>query len=105
MLVRADRGVRVSAKMVSDLPKLTTWPENLVIATPEELHSESAVKISKASRRVGRRKAARRVLTSHSSRLLQNHGSCITSISRDQVTTFGCLLGDLPAESASCRPF
>jgi hypothetical protein len=48
MRVEADGGIRVSAKTVGDLRKVTTWPENLVITTPQERHPESVVKISKA---------------------------------------------------------
>jgi hypothetical protein len=29
--------------------KVTAWPENLVITTPQERHSESAIRISKAT--------------------------------------------------------
>jgi hypothetical protein len=47
MRIETERGVGVSAKTVGDLRKLTTWPENLVITTPQERHVESAVKISK----------------------------------------------------------
>jgi hypothetical protein len=39
----------VSAKTVGELRKITSWPENLVITTPQERHSESVVKVSKAS--------------------------------------------------------
>jgi hypothetical protein len=49
MRVETERGVGVSAKTVGDLRKLTTWPENLVITTPQEHHPGSAVKISKAA--------------------------------------------------------
>jgi hypothetical protein len=48
MRVETERGVGVSAKSIGDLRKLTTWPENLVITTPQQRHAESAVKISKA---------------------------------------------------------
>jgi hypothetical protein len=48
MRVEADRGIVVSAKTVGDLRKLTTWPENLVITTPQERQPDSVVKISKA---------------------------------------------------------
>jgi hypothetical protein len=48
MRVEADRGIVVSARTVRDLRKLTTWPENLVITTPQERHPESVLKISKA---------------------------------------------------------
>ena len=49
MRVEVDREIGVSAQTVSDLRKVTTWPENLVITTPQERHPESAVKISKVT--------------------------------------------------------
>ena len=49
MQVEVDPGVGVSAKTVGELRKATAWPENLVIATPQEHYPESAVKVSKAS--------------------------------------------------------
>jgi hypothetical protein len=49
MRVEADPDIGVSAKTVGELRKVTTWPENLVITTPQEHHPESAVKVSKAS--------------------------------------------------------
>ena len=49
MPVEADPDIGVSAKTVGELRKVTAWPENLVIATPQEHHPESAVKVSKAS--------------------------------------------------------
>ena len=49
MRVEADPGIGVSAKSVGELRKVTAWPENLVIITPQEQHRESAVKVSKAS--------------------------------------------------------
>ena len=48
MRIEADRGIGVSAKTVGDLRKLTTWPESLVITTPQERYPENVVKISKA---------------------------------------------------------
>jgi hypothetical protein len=48
MRIEADRGIGLSVKTVGDLRKLTTWPENLVITTPQERHPESIVQISKA---------------------------------------------------------
>ena len=36
MRVEVDRGIRVSAKTVGELRKVTAWPENLVIITPQE---------------------------------------------------------------------
>jgi hypothetical protein len=49
MRVQADPEIRVSAKTVGELRKVTAWPDNLVIATPQERHSEGAVRVSKAS--------------------------------------------------------
>jgi len=49
MPVRADPGIEISAKTVGNLRKMTAWPENLVIVTPQERFSESAVKVSKAN--------------------------------------------------------
>jgi hypothetical protein len=49
MRVEADPGIGVSATTVGELRKVTAWPENLVIATPQEHHPEGVVKISKAS--------------------------------------------------------
>ena len=49
MRVEADAGTGVFAKTVGELRKVTTWSENLVITTPQERHSESTVKISKAT--------------------------------------------------------
>jgi hypothetical protein len=47
MRVETDVGTGVFAKTVGELRKMTTWSENLVITTPQQRHSESAVKISK----------------------------------------------------------
>jgi len=49
MRVEVDRGIRVSAKTVGELRKVTAWPENLVIITPQERRPKSTVKVSKAS--------------------------------------------------------
>jgi hypothetical protein len=49
MRIEAGPGIGVSAKTVGELRKITSWPENLVITTPQERHSESTVKVSKAS--------------------------------------------------------
>ena len=49
MRVEVDTDIGVSAKSVGELRKVTAWPENLVIITPQEQHRESAVKVSKAS--------------------------------------------------------
>jgi hypothetical protein len=44
MRIEVDSGIAVSAKTVGELRKITSWPE-----TPRERHSESVVKVSKAS--------------------------------------------------------
>ena len=49
MRIEVDPSIAVSAKTVGELRKITSWPENLVITTPRERHSESVVKVSKAS--------------------------------------------------------
>jgi hypothetical protein len=49
MRVEADPDIGVSATTVGELRKVTAWPENLVIATPQESEPGGAVRISKAS--------------------------------------------------------
>jgi hypothetical protein len=49
MGVEADKNLGISAHTVGELRKVTAWPENLVITTPQERSLESAVKVSKAS--------------------------------------------------------
>ena len=44
-----SRWTEKSEYAVGDLRKVTTWPGNLVITTPQERHPESAVKISKVT--------------------------------------------------------
>ena len=41
MHVEADRDIGLSAKTVGELRKMTEWPENLVISTPQERNSQS----------------------------------------------------------------
>ena len=48
--VEVEAGIEVSAKTVGELRSVATWPEKLVITTPPEFDTESAVKVSKASR-------------------------------------------------------
>jgi hypothetical protein len=50
MQVEVDQEIGVSAKTVGELRKVTAWPENLVITTPQERRPESAIKVSRASR-------------------------------------------------------
>jgi hypothetical protein len=47
MWVEVDRDIGISAKTVGELRKVTVWPENLAITTPQERRPESVVKISK----------------------------------------------------------
>ena len=49
MRVEVDRDIGVSAKTVGDLRKMTAWPENLVITTPQDRQPGSVLKISKVS--------------------------------------------------------
>ena len=48
MRVQVDPDIGVSAKTVGELRKVTAWPENLVITTPQERYPGSAVRVSKA---------------------------------------------------------
>jgi hypothetical protein len=47
MLVAVDPGIRVSAKAVGELRKLTAWPENFI--TIPQARPEGVVMVSKAS--------------------------------------------------------
>ena len=47
MRVEVDQEIKISAKTVGDLRKLTVWPENLAVMTPQDRHPKSAVKVSK----------------------------------------------------------
>ena len=49
MRVEADPDLGVSAKTVGELRKVTAWPENLAVTTPQERHAESVIKVSKAN--------------------------------------------------------
>jgi hypothetical protein len=49
MRVQADPGIRVSAKTVGELRKVTAWPENLAIAVPQERLPGSVVMVSKVT--------------------------------------------------------
>jgi hypothetical protein len=48
MHVEADRDIGVRAKTVGELRRMTVWPENLVIATPQDRYPESSIRICKA---------------------------------------------------------
>jgi hypothetical protein len=47
MRVEVDRNIGVFAKTVGELRKVTAWPENLVVTTPQT--TEGVVTVSKAS--------------------------------------------------------
>ena len=47
MPVKVDADIDLSAKTVGELRKLTVWPENLAITTPQDGYRDSAVRISK----------------------------------------------------------
>ena len=49
MRVEVDSDITVSAKTVGELRKVTAWPENLVITTPQERDPKSAVRVTKVS--------------------------------------------------------
>jgi len=41
MQIEVEPGIAVSAKTVGELRKVTSWPENLIITTPQEHYPES----------------------------------------------------------------
>ena len=47
--VEVESGIEVRAKTVGDLRKVTVWPDNLAITTPQDRHPKSAVRVSKAN--------------------------------------------------------
>lgn len=47
--VEVDADIAVSAKTVGELRKVTRWPENLAITTPQERRPGSCIKVSKAT--------------------------------------------------------
>ena len=49
MRVEIDDNIGVSAKTVGELRKLTAWPGNLAVTTPDAVYPESTVKVGKAS--------------------------------------------------------
>src|ERR1700722_961808 len=49
MPVKLDADVEVSAKTVGELRKLSAWPKNLAISTPQDGYPDSAVGVSKVS--------------------------------------------------------
>ena len=49
MRVVVESGIEVRAKTVGELRKVTAWPENLAITTPQDRYPESVVRVSKAT--------------------------------------------------------
>jgi hypothetical protein len=49
MPVKVDADIEVSAKSVKELRKLTVWPENLAITTPQDGYPDSVVRVTKVS--------------------------------------------------------
>ena len=49
MRVEIDSDVKISAKTVGELRKVSVWPDNLAIRTPQERYSESVVRVSKVN--------------------------------------------------------
>jgi hypothetical protein len=49
MPVKVDAGIEVSAKTVGELRKVTAWPENLAVTTPQDRNADEFVTVSKAT--------------------------------------------------------
>lgn len=49
MRVEADPDIALSAKTVGELRNARDWPENYVVATPQQGDPRNAVRVSKAS--------------------------------------------------------
>jgi hypothetical protein len=47
MRVEVDSDIKISAKTVGEVRKVSVWPENLAMSTPKERYSESVVRVSK----------------------------------------------------------
>src|SRR4029077_17086357 len=81
MRVEVDPGIQPSPKTVGELRKMTAWPENLAITTPQGRDPNSAVKVSKAN------VATRSALVD----LAAKHRLALMSGSRDTAAV-GCLV-------------
>ena len=53
MRVEMDPDIGMSAKTVAELRNVTAWPENFVIATPQERYPENAVRVRRLATRHG----------------------------------------------------
>ena len=49
MRVEVDPDIGVSATTVGQLLRVTAWPDNLVITTPQEVYAESGMRVTKVS--------------------------------------------------------
>jgi hypothetical protein len=49
MRIEIDKNIDVSAKTVGELRKVTTWPENLAVTTPDPCYPDSTIIVGKAS--------------------------------------------------------
>ena len=49
MRVEIDDNIRILAKTVGELSKLTAWPGNLAVTTPDAVYPETTVKVATAS--------------------------------------------------------
>jgi hypothetical protein len=49
MPVKVDGDIKVTAKTVGELRKLTAWPENLALTAAQDRYPDSAVRVSKVS--------------------------------------------------------
>jgi hypothetical protein len=49
MRVEIDKNISVSAKTDGELRKVTAWPDNLAVTTPDARYPESTIKVGKAT--------------------------------------------------------
>ena len=49
MRVEVEADIGASPRTVGELRKMTSWPENLAITTPQEVDPKSVVRVSKAN--------------------------------------------------------
>jgi len=49
MRVEVDPGIAISAKTVGELRKVTAWPENLAVTTPQDRNAGNCVTVSKTT--------------------------------------------------------
>ena len=49
MRVEVDPGIAISAKTVGEFRKVTAWPENLAVTTPQDRNAGNCVTVSKTT--------------------------------------------------------